>query len=195
MEVVSGTKVLRIIMKVPYNAKDVSDIQIGEWASVPMTFRTNLFKYVSITEAALTNYSGMALKCDGQRGFGIRLAHSQPLSTPFKLHYGEEAGSKLMIPASIKGRITTPWRVIIIGADLNGIVNANLVEMLAPKPDSSLFPRVSKLHGSNREGHQGSLSMGEVKITLSERIKNLSKQHQSLVWNMICLNRTGQEVE
>jgi alpha-glucosidase len=123
-----------------YSAKDVSEIHVGEWAAVPMTFRTNTFKYISITEAALVNYSGMALKCDGQRGFSIRLAHSQPLSSQYKLHYGEDDGSKLLIAAGIKGTITTPWRLIMMGDDLNGLVNADLVQMLAAKPDSILFP-------------------------------------------------------
>ncbi len=124
-----------------YNEKDVSEIHNGEWAAVPMTFRTNMFKYVSITEAALVNYSGMALKCDGQRGFTLRLAHSQPLSSPFKLHNPENDGSRLLIPASIMGTITTPWRIIMMSDDLNGLVNAELVQMLSPKPDSILFPQ------------------------------------------------------
>jgi alpha-glucosidase len=124
-----------------YNVKDVSEIHAGEWANVPLTFRTNLFKYISITESALINYSGMALKCDGHRGFVIKLAHNQPLSSQYKLHYAEDDGSKLLVPASIPGTITTPWRIVMMGDDLNSLVNADLVQILAPNPDSTLFPR------------------------------------------------------
>jgi alpha-glucosidase len=124
-----------------YNEKDIAEIHAGEWAAVPMTFRTNMFKYISITESSLVNYSGMALKCDGQRGFAVRLAHSQPISSQYKLHNADDDGSKLLIPAAIKGTITTPWRIVMISDDLNGLVNADLVQVLAAKPDSILFPK------------------------------------------------------
>jgi alpha-glucosidase len=34
----------------------------------------------------------------------------------------------------------TPWHVIMVGADLNALVNNDLVECLAPAPDVNLFP-------------------------------------------------------
>jgi alpha-glucosidase len=34
----------------------------------------------------------------------------------------------------------TPWHVIMVGADLNALVNNDLVESLAPAPDANLFP-------------------------------------------------------
>jgi alpha-glucosidase len=34
----------------------------------------------------------------------------------------------------------TPWHVIMVGADLNELVNDDLVESLAPAPDANLFP-------------------------------------------------------
>jgi alpha-glucosidase len=35
----------------------------------------------------------------------------------------------------------TPWHVIMVGADLNALVNNDLVESLAPAPDTTLFPQ------------------------------------------------------
>ena len=55
---------------------DVSQIKEGEWAAPPMTFKLpGGAGYASITEAALVNYSGMALQADGRRGFNIVLGH------------------------------------------------------------------------------------------------------------------------
>jgi alpha-glucosidase len=125
-----------------YAEKEISQVQAGEWAAPPLTVRLSNFKgYISITEAALVNYSGMALKADGQRGFIIRLAHSHPISGSFKQHYSEEDGNRLFVPASISGTITTPWRAVMIGRDLNRLVNCDLVTNLCSRPDSTLFPQ------------------------------------------------------
>jgi alpha-glucosidase len=42
--------------------------------------------------------------------------------------------------ASVNGALNTPWNVIMIGADLNLLVNNDIVESLAPPPDPTLFP-------------------------------------------------------
>ena len=124
-----------------YKNKDISDIQPGEWAGPPMTFELpNNEGYGSITEANLVNYSGMALEADGRRGWIIGLGNRQPLNYPFELRYGREEAKRLAKPASIKGTITTPWRVVMAGKDLNTLVNSTIVPNLCPPPDSTLFP-------------------------------------------------------
>jgi alpha-glucosidase len=50
--------------------KPITDVKLGEWAAPPLTFKLpGGAGYASITEAALVNYSGMALQADGQRSF------------------------------------------------------------------------------------------------------------------------------
>ena len=39
------------------------------------------------------------------------------------------------------GTINTPWNVIMLAADLNMIINNDMVESLAPPPDPNLFPQ------------------------------------------------------
>jgi alpha-glucosidase len=95
--------------------------------------------YLSITEGALFHYAGMSLQADGKGSFRARLGHAVPASYPFTLRYkGEE--DRMAQPASIEGAITTPWRVIMIGADLNALVNCDIVHNVAPPPDEKLFP-------------------------------------------------------
>jgi alpha-glucosidase len=122
--------------------KDVADIKAGEWAAPPLTFRLpGGAGYAAITEAALVHYSGMALQADGRRGFAVRLGHRHPPSYPFRLRYGAEEARRLSHPAAIASNITTPWRVVLVGRDLNTLVNSDVVWNLCPPPDPKLFPQ------------------------------------------------------
>jgi alpha-glucosidase len=122
--------------------KAVADVPEGEWAAPPLTFKLpDGGGYASITEAALVNYSGMALQADGHRGYNLALAHKHPVSYPFKLRYPPEDIERLAKPASITGPIVSPWRVVMIGADLNALVNCDAVPNLCPPPDAKLFPK------------------------------------------------------
>lgn len=56
----------------------------------------------------------------------------------FQVTYPANSGGGTGVSAS--GTINTPWNVIMIGADLNMLVNCDIVESLAPPPDPVLFP-------------------------------------------------------
>lgn len=120
----------------------VGDIPTGQWVAPPMTFKLpNGEGYASITEADLVNYSGMALQATAPREFSVGLAHKQPPSHPFLQRYGTNEAARLSQPAAISGTITTPWRVIMIGADLNTLVNCDIVPDLCPPADPKIFPQ------------------------------------------------------
>jgi len=76
--------------------------------------------YAAITEAALFNYSGMTLRTGG-------------------------GASRLLLAAfqddetwSLRGTVTTPWRVVMASADLNGLVNCDIVTHLNDPPAAAL---------------------------------------------------------
>jgi len=124
-----------------YKKQDISDIEAGQWAGPPVTFKLpGDAGYGSITEANLVNYSGMALEADGRRGLVTGLGHRQPLNYPYELRYGREEGKRLGKPASVSGTITTPWRVVMVGRDLNTLVNSTIVPNLCPPPEAKYFP-------------------------------------------------------
>src|SRR5216117_3514974 len=124
-----------------HTRKDIAEVQAGEWAAPPLTFKLpDGGGYASITEAAVIDYAGMALQADGQRGFRARLGHAQPPNHPFTLRYGDAEAVRLAQPAAIEDRITSPWRLVIIGADLNTLVNCDIVADLSPPPDRRFFP-------------------------------------------------------
>jgi alpha-glucosidase len=124
--------------------KALAEVPAGQWAAPPMTIQLpGDIGYAAITESALAHYAGMALQADGQGGFAARLGHAHPPSYPFRLRYKEDV-ERLKVPAAITGPITTPWRVVMIGVDLNALVNSNIVNTLAPPPDPVLFPQGAK---------------------------------------------------
>jgi alpha-glucosidase len=125
-----------------YARKPIEDVRSGEWGAPPVTFRLPGGRaYAAITESALLDHAGMALQADGARGLRLRLAHDAPASYPFRLRYGHAEEKRLAAPAAIEGTITTPWRVVLIGRDLDALVNSDVVHNLAPPPDAGLFPQ------------------------------------------------------
>src|SRR5437764_1006452 len=108
-----------------HHKKAIMDVKNGEWAAPPLTAKLPSGGYAAITEAALVNYAGMGLRADGKTAFTTVLGHALPVSHPFDLRYGKDEAKRLAKPAAIEGTITTPWRVIMIGRDLNALVNCD----------------------------------------------------------------------
>jgi len=123
-----------------HTRKSLRAIPAGAWVAPPLTFRLpGDVGYGSITEGGLRAYSGMVLQADGTGGFLARLGHSVPASYPFRLRYPQDV-ERMTHPASVTGTISTPWRVIMIGADLNALVNCDIVHNVAAPPDPKYFP-------------------------------------------------------
>lgn len=76
--------------------------------------------YAVLTEAAVFNYSGLRFRAIGQRRFQADFT---------------EGGKGF----SLEGDIVTPWRVVIIAPNLNGLVNTDMIAGLCPPPDEGLF--------------------------------------------------------
>ncbi len=126
----------------PYQKRDVADVRVGDWAGPPLTYKLpQSAGYASITEANLVSYSGMGLEANGRGGWTIGLGHRQPLNYPFELRYGRAEGKRLGKAAAITGAVTTPWRVVMTGRDLNTLVNSTILANLSPAPDPALFPQ------------------------------------------------------
>ena len=121
--------------------QDISEVKAGQWAGPPLTFQLpGHAGYGSITEAYQVNYAGMALECDGRRGWIVGLGHRHPLNYPFELRYGRDKAKRLATPASVTGTITTPWRVVLVARDLNTLVNSDILPNLCPPADPEAVP-------------------------------------------------------
>ena len=124
-----------------YERRQVELVPEGDWAAPPMTVKLpGGIGYAAVTEADLRNYAGMALQADGAGGYAERLAHDHPPGYPYTLRFGDANAARLAVAAAVEGPITTPWRVVIVGRDLNALVNSDAVHNLCPPPDARLFP-------------------------------------------------------
>ena len=125
-----------------HERKDIEDVAEGDWAAPPVTAQLpDSTGYVSITEAGLKDYAGMVLQTDRRGGFASRLAHAAPASYPYRLRYPALDVRRLENPAPLIGEITTPWRVVLAGRDLNALVNNDVITDLSAPPDPTLFPQ------------------------------------------------------
>jgi alpha-glucosidase len=124
-----------------YAKKAISELTIGEMAAPPVTFiLPDGAGYASITESALINYAGMALQAKGNHELAMKLGHDIAACYPFAHDYSFEEAQRLSFPATIAGTISTPWRVVLIGKDLNTMVNNDVITNLSSEPDKDLFP-------------------------------------------------------
>lgn len=76
--------------------------------------------YAALTEAALFNYSGMTIRSPGTA--------SKPLEAAFQDDKAWE----------LEGTIKSPWRVIMVSPDLNGLVNCDIISNLNEPPSADL---------------------------------------------------------
>lgn len=88
----------------------------------PLVVELPASKYVVLTEAALYGYSGMRLKAIGNNTLQVNFTEGN-------------AGFP------VKGKLITPWRVILYANDLNALVNNKVIENLNPAPDAHLFAK------------------------------------------------------
>ena len=133
---------LRDHYEAQYDQRRIEDVPAGDWAGPPVTAKLAADGgYVAITEADLRGYAGMVLQAGTNRVLRERLAHAAPVGYPFTLRYGEEEATRLAAPARVTGTITTPWRVILTAADLNTLVNSDIVHNVTAPPDPALFPQ------------------------------------------------------
>ncbi len=104
-----------------YKSYTLENLPIDKHAGPPVVVELpRNFGYAAITEAALFSYSGMTL---------LPAADS-----PGKLNAAFQDDKTWQL----QGQITTPWRVVIATADLNGLVNTDIIHNLNDPPSAEL---------------------------------------------------------
>ncbi|MEO5565012.1 MAG: glycoside hydrolase family 97 catalytic domain-containing protein [Chitinophagaceae bacterium] len=102
-----------------YDKKIIDTVRAGERMGPPVTIELPRQQgYACITEGGLTDFAGMSLITAGERILRANLAGA----------------------TKKKGRVETPWRIIMIGKDLNTLVNNDIISNVSPSYDKKLFP-------------------------------------------------------
>lgn len=100
----------------------VEALKCKEGIGMPLTVELPSGGYAAIMEADTMGWSGMTLEATASR----------VLRTSFR---DDPRGW------DVEGDIVTPWRVVTVATDLDGLVHAPLVDALCPPPDANIFPR------------------------------------------------------
>ena len=103
-----------------YTGKNIEAVKKDELAGPPVTIGLpGNAGYAAITEGGLTDFGGMSLRANGNNGFTANL-------------------TGITKKNSI---IETSWRIIVIGKDLNTLVNCDIVANVSSAYNPVLFPQ------------------------------------------------------
>lgn len=119
----------------------------GELLAPPATFRLPGGTYAAITESNLFNFHGSVLlgTAPNRVEFGFvdnegHLKTGRITGLPPKKYYHSVVKGHPWVVYPEGGEVTTPWRVLMLAKDLDGLVNNTLMEQVADAPDPDLFP-------------------------------------------------------
>lgn len=135
-----------------YQERNTDDVK-GELLAPPATFRLPQGIYAAITEANLFNYHGavlfgMAPNCV-KFGYVENKGHMVSgviTGLPDSKYWHEVVKGVpwVVTPKAGADEVVTPWRVLMLGDDLNGLVNNTIMAQVCDRPDPALFPQGAK---------------------------------------------------
>lgn len=130
-----------------YQDRDISKID-NELLAPPATFLLPDGTYAAVTEANLRNFHGAVLfgNNDNSVNFGYVENKGHVESGTITGMPGSHVHDVvrdypwIAYPDEKTGEIVTPWRVIMLASDLDGLVNNTIIGKVADAPDPQLFP-------------------------------------------------------
>lgn len=131
----------------------LTDTIQGELLAPPATFRLPSGTYAAVTEANLTHFHGAVMFGDAPNrirfGFVDNKGHIEsgiPTGMPAMQYAHSEVRDIAWkaFPDASRSEIITPWRILMLASDLNGLVNNNIIREVSNPPDHELFPQGSK---------------------------------------------------
>ncbi len=135
-----------------YQERKTDQIQ-GELLAPPATFQLPSGLYAAVTEADLTHFHGAVLL--GSEPNRIRYAFVEneghlksgiPTGMP-EMKYAHSVVRDIAWtaePGRGTGEIITPWRILMVSPDLNGLFNNGITAQVSTPPDKALFPQGAK---------------------------------------------------
>ncbi len=116
----------------PYEHQSINGIGNGKLCNLPLLAEKNKGPFLMITEADLYDYPGLWLKGTGEeRLAAINAQFPRTLSYKGSIfEHGQVAETRDYI-ARVKGTRTYPWRICAVADDEKGLVENNLVYLLA----------------------------------------------------------------
>lgn len=125
----------------------------GQILAPPATFRLASGHYAALTEANLWDYYGCVFEGTAPNTVTVRfcenaeaLKEGKILGMPTRNHnaLAKEPPVWMAPPKRGTREIVTPWRVLMLAKDLNGLVNNTIIAKVSDLPDATLFPKGAK---------------------------------------------------
>ncbi|WP_231891168.1 glycoside hydrolase family 97 protein [Arachidicoccus ginsenosidimutans] len=105
-----------------YSASHIKDLRDSQKIGMPLTVSYTGGMFAAVMEANLHNFAGSHLTYNNERqAFDYTLAGS--------------------VKPVTEDTLKSPWRIIVIGRDLNTLVNNDIVSDVSPAPDKKLYPQ------------------------------------------------------
>ncbi|MGN1264851.1 MAG: glycoside hydrolase family 97 N-terminal domain-containing protein, partial [Muribaculaceae bacterium] len=132
-----------------YQDRNTDDIN-GELLAPPATFRLPSGIYAAITEANLFNYHGAVLLGNAPNSvkFGYvenkgHVVSGTITGLPDSKYWHDVVYNVpwVVSPKAGEQQVVTPWRVLMLADDLNGLLNNGIMAQVCDKPDKALFPQ------------------------------------------------------
>ncbi len=125
------------------------------WFQNGMSVYEGMFDNANITALATNATLGppVTIQLAGTNGFvALTEANLGSFPNPYLIKTGDAPGRELQVtyPTNQDGSTgsvlnasvtNTPWNIIMVGVDLNALVNNDMVESLSPAPNATLFPQ------------------------------------------------------
>lgn len=135
-----------------YQERETDRIE-DELLAPPATFHLPNGIYAAITEANLFNYHGAVLLGTApnkvQFGYVENKGHVETgivTGLPPAKYWHEEVRNIpwIVSPKAESQEIVTPWRILMLSKDLNGLVNNQIIAQVSDQPNKTLFPDGAK---------------------------------------------------
>ncbi len=135
-----------------YQARAMETIT-GQMLAPPATFRLPSGIYAALTEANLWDYHGCVFEGTAPNTVSVRFCESAEarkegkiMGMPTRNHneIAKEPPEWMAPPKRGTREIVTPWRVLMLSKDLNGLVNNAIIPKVSDLPDPTLFPKGAK---------------------------------------------------
>lgn len=135
-----------------YQERETDRIE-GELLAPPATFQLPNGTYAAVTEANLFNFHGAVLFGTApnkiQFGYVENKGHIETgtiTGIPASKYWHEAVRNVpwIVSPKANSKEVVTPWRVLMLSKNLNGLVNNKIIAQVADRPDSTLFPDGAK---------------------------------------------------
>lgn len=125
-------KTFRSAYEQPYEFKKMNELDSNRFCNLPLLVEKHNGQFVMITESDLYNFPGLWLKSSGNSQFVAVHPHY-----PSKLENTNESYSSGQVVetynyiAKVTGKRTYPWRIFAVADHEDGLINNNMVYLLA----------------------------------------------------------------